>query len=134
MNEQEALARLEKADDEKMRYGVARWGERVNKTLKERIKDGVDAYDWVIEKAHELHERTGEAPNVQRKLLDTMAKAISLKVNACIELIRMANDVTKSEESVEEKRKKFEEFLQSPFLRSLVERGEKLNEKESDDE
>ena len=133
MNEQDALKAIEKANDNRI-YGVQRWGERVNKTLKERIKDGVNAYDWVIEKAHELYAVAGQSPNVQRKLLDTMAKAISLKVNACIELIRMANDVTKSEESVEEKRKKFEEFLQSPFLRSLVERGEKLNEKESDDE
>jgi len=133
MNEQEALARLEKADDEKMRYGVARWGERVNKTLKERIKDGVDTYDWVIETAHELYAAAGQSPNVQRKLLDTMAKAISLKVNACIELIRMANDVTKSEQSIEEKQKAFNEFLKSPFLRSLVERGDKLNGKDDDE-
>ena len=132
MNELEARDAIERADHEKPVYGVVKWGEKVNKTLKERIKDGVDTYDWVIETAHELYERAGDAPNVQRKLLDTLAKTISLKVNACIELIRMANDVTKGEATPEEKQKAFAEFMKSPFLRELVERGDKLNAKEKD--
>ena len=38
MDEKEALARIEKADDEKMRYGVARWGEKINRTLKDMMR------------------------------------------------------------------------------------------------
>ena len=57
MDEKEALARIEKADDEKMRYGVARWGEKINRTLKDMMREGVEVYDWVTKKALELYER-----------------------------------------------------------------------------
>ena len=135
MNEQDALNRIEKADDEKMRYGVARWGEKINRTLKDMIREGVEVYDWVTKKALELYERAEESPNVQRKVLDTLAKVTSLKINACTEMMKIAADIGKDERTLDEKIKLIAHTIETPFAKMVLERAAKMKpEGEDDDE
>lgn len=136
MNEQDALKRIEKADDDRQSYGVQRWGERVNKTLKDMMKEGVEVYDWVTQKAFELYEKAEGNPNNQRKLLDTLAKVTSLKINACTELMKIASDIGKEERTLEEKIKLIAQTVDTPFAKLVLERAEKLKseENENDDE
>ena len=135
MDEKEALARIEKADDEKMRYGVARWGEKINRTLKDMMREGVEVYDWVTKKALELYERAEESPNVQRKVLDTLAKVTTLKINACTEMMKIAADIGKDERTMEDKIKLIAQTVESPFAKLVLERAAKMKpEGEDDDE
>lgn len=134
MNEQDALTRIEKADDEKMRYGVQRWGEKVNRTLKDMMREGVEVYDWVTKKALELYERGKDSPNVQRKILDTLAKVTSLKINACTEMMKIAADIGKDERTLEDKIRLIAQTVETPFAKIVLERAAKLKEQEDDDE
>jgi hypothetical protein len=133
MNEQDALKRIEKADDDRQSYGVQRWGERVNKTLKDMMKEGVEVYDWVTQKAFELYEKAEGNPNNQRKLLDTLAKVTSLKINACTEMMKIAADIGKDERTLDEKIKLIAHTIETPFAKMVLERAAKMKPEDEDD-
>ena len=133
MDEQEALARIEKADDEKMRYGVARWGEKINRTLKDMMREGVEVYDWVTKKALELYDKADQSPNVQRKVLDTLAKVTSLKINACTEMMKIAADIGKDERTLEDKIRLIAQTVETPFAKIVLERAAKMKPEDEDD-
>lgn len=133
MNERDALTRIEKADDEKMRYGVQRWGEKVNRTLKDMMREGVEVYDWVTKKALELYERAEDNPNNQRKILDTLAKVTSLKIGACTEMMKIAADIGKDERTLDEKIKLIAHTIETPFAKMVLERAAKMKPEDEDD-
>ena len=72
---------------------------------------------------------------MQRKVLDTLAKVTSLKINACTEMMKIAADIGKDERSMEEKIKLIAQTVETPFAKIVLERAAKMkSEGEDDDE
>ena len=126
---------IERADV-KHEFNPTAWGENVNMTLKNVMKEGVGTYDWITRKALELYQRVEEgngSENTLRKLLDTLAKVTSLKINACTETMRIMGDISRDEKSMDEKLKAIAKVVDSPFAKLVLDRAQRLKPEEEDD-
>ena len=139
MNINDAEKAIDKAD-QRHEFDPVKWGENVNMTLKQVMKEGVGVYDWITKRAVELYQRVEDGhqnENTQRKLLDTMAKVTSLKINACMETMRIVGDIGKDEKTMQEKLAMIKEVIESPFAKVVLNRAQRLEEGakgEDDDE
>ena len=118
--------------DRKYEFAPRDWGEKVNMTLKDVMKEGVATYDWVTRKALELYQRVEEgnaSENTLRKLLDTIAKVTSLKISACTETMRIVGDIGKDEKTMAEKIATIAKVIESPFGKIVMERAQQLEKK-----
>lgn len=135
MNEEKAMEIMQGAVDGDQ-FNPTRWVKKVNRTLKDMLKESVESYDFVTAKVLEfleMAEASQASIDTRRKLLDTLAKATSMKVTACVETARLVTDLGKSEVSMQEKMKEIAKIVDSPFAKMLLERSEKLK-KDDDDE
>ncbi len=117
------------------RFNPTRWVKKVNRTLKDMLTESVASYDFVAEKVLEFLEMADASHasiDTRRKLLDTLAKATSMKVTACVETARLVTDIGKNESSMQDKVREIAKVIESPFAKMLLERSEKL--KDSDDD
>jgi len=134
MDEQKAMEVMQGAVD-KDEFNPTRWVKKVNRTLKDMLTESVASYDFVTTKVLEfleMAEASHASIDTRRKLLDTLAKATSMKVTACVETARLVTDIGKSESSMQDKVREIAKIIDSPFAKMLLERSEKL--KKDDDE
>ena len=123
--------------DRKYEFAPRDWGEKVNMTLKDVMKEGVATYDWVTRKALELYQRVEEgnaSENTLRKLLDTIAKVTSLKISACTETMRIVGDIGKDDKTMQEKIAMIKGVVESPFAKMVLGRAEKMKPEKDEDE
>lgn len=134
MNEEKAMEIMQGAVDGDQ-FNPTRWVKKVNRTLKDMLKESVESYDFVTAKVLEfleMAEASQASIDTRRKLLDTLAKATSMKVTACVETARLVTDIGKNESSMQDKVREIAKIIDSPFAKMLLERSEKL--KKDDDE
>lgn len=134
MNEEKAMEIMQGAVDGDQ-FNPTRWVKKVNRTLKDMLTESVASYDFVTAKVLEfleMAEASHASIDTRRKLLDTLAKATSMKVTACVETARLVTDIGKSESSMQDKVREIAKIIDSPFAKMLLERSEKL--KQDDDE
>lgn len=134
MNEEKAMEIMQGAVDGDQ-FNPTRWVKKVNRTLKDMLKESVESYDFVTAKVLEfleMAEASQASIDTRRKLLDTLAKATSMKVTACVETARLVTDIGKNESSMQDKVREIAKIIDSPFAKMLLERSEKL--KRDDDE
>lgn len=135
MDEQKAMEIMQGAVDGDQ-FNPTRWVKKVNRTLKDMLKESVESYDFVTAKVLEfleMAEASQASIDTRRKLLDTLAKATSMKVTACVETARLVTDIGKNESSMQDKVREIAKIIDSPFAKMLLERSEKLK-KDDDDE
>ena len=135
MDEQKAMEIMQGAVD-RDEFNPTRWVKKVNRTLKDMLSESVASYDFVTAKVLEfleMAEASQASIDTRRKLLDTLAKATSMKVTACVETARLVTDIGKSESSMQDKVREIAKIIDSPFAKMLLERSEKLK-KDDDDE
>lgn len=135
MDEQKAMEVMQGAVDGDQ-FNPTRWVKKVNRTLKDMLTESVASYDFVTAKVLEfleMAEASHASIDTRRKLLDTLAKATSMKVTACVETARLVTDIGKSESSMQDKVREIAKIIDSPFAKMLLERSEKLK-KDDDDE
>lgn len=135
MNEEKAMEIMQGAVDGDQ-FNPTRWVKKVNRTLKDMLTESVQSYDFVTEKVLEfleMAEASHASIDTRRKLLDTLAKATSMKVTACVETARLVTDIGKNETSMQDKVREIAKIIDSPFAKMLLERSEKLK-KDDDDE
>jgi len=135
MDEQKAMEVMQGAVDGDQ-FNPTRWVKKVNRTLKDMLAESVASYDFVTTKVLEfleMAEASHASIDTRRKLLDTLAKATSMKVTACVETARLVTDIGKSESSMQDKVREIAKIIDSPFAKMLLERSEKLK-KDDDDE
>jgi len=135
MDEQKAMEVMQGAYDGDQ-FNPTRWVKKVNRTLKDMLAESVASYDFVTTKVLEfleMAEASHASIDTRRKLLDTLAKATSMKVTACVETARLVTDIGKNETSMQDKVREIAKIIDSPFAKMLLERSEKLK-KDDDDE
>lgn len=135
MDEQKAMEVMQGAVDGDQ-FNPTRWVKKVNRTLKDMLAESVASYDFVTTKVLEfleMAEASHASIDTRRKLLDTLAKATSMKVTACVETARLVTDIGKNETSMQDKVREIAKIIDSPFAKMLLERSEKLK-KDDDDE
>lgn len=135
MNEEKAMEIMQGAVNGDQ-FNPTRWVKKVNRTLKDMLKESVESYDFVTAKVLEfleMAEASQASIDTRRKLLDTLAKATSMKVTACVETARLVTDIGKNESSMQDKVREIAKIIDSPFAKMLLERSEKLK-KDDDDE
>jgi len=135
MDEQKAMEVMQGAVDGDQ-FNPTRWVKKVNRTLKDMLTESVASYDFVTTKVLEfleMAEASHASIDTRRKLLDTLAKATSMKVTACVETARLVTDIGKNETSMQDKVREIAKIIDSPFAKMLLERSEKLK-KDDDDE
>ncbi len=134
MSETEIAKRIEELEGDRFLHASepTRWAEKMGRSLKDMMKEGVQTYDWVTEKALKLYEeedKNGNNTNTLRKLLDTLAKVTSLKISACMEIMKITADIGKDERTMQEKIDLIKGVIESPFAQVVLKRAEQMEKK-----